>query len=161
VWADVEWQARGGPLIAAPGGLNAAIARNTMIRKAFPGTSTWWGHLTKAWWAAVPGPTNAHGLICAPTSDSLIQSLVRTYPRAAGVRINSTGPLPQPAASRSRAPERPGWRQAGGTDGGQQPRDSPDKDGGGQAGDPRPFPPARKRDALSNRQPEPVINAPA
>jgi Histidine kinase-like ATPase domain len=83
VWADVEWQARGGPLLAAPGCLDAGIASNTTVRKAFPGTSIWWGHLTKAWWAAVPGPTNAHGLICAPTHDSLIQSLVRTYPRAA------------------------------------------------------------------------------
>jgi serine/threonine-protein kinase RsbW len=83
VWADVAWQARGGPLLAAPGYLDAAIASNPMIRKAFPGTSIWWGHLTKTWWAAVPGPTNAHGLICAPTRDSLIQSLVRTYPRAA------------------------------------------------------------------------------
>ena len=84
VWADVDWRARGGPLLAAPGGLDAAIAGNAMIRKAFPGTSIWWGHLTKAWWAAVPGSTNAHGLICAPTRDRLIQSLVRTYPRAAG-----------------------------------------------------------------------------
>jgi serine/threonine-protein kinase RsbW len=83
VWADVAWQARGGPLPAVPGSLDAAIASNAMVRKVFPGTSIWWGHQTKAWWAAVPGPTNAHGLICAPTRDSLIQSLVRTYPRAA------------------------------------------------------------------------------
>jgi anti-sigma regulatory factor (Ser/Thr protein kinase) len=83
VWADIDWQARGGPLLAAPGGLNAAIASNTMVRKAFPGTSIWWGNLTKAWWAAVPGATNAHGLICAPTRESLIQSLTRTYPRVA------------------------------------------------------------------------------
>jgi anti-sigma regulatory factor (Ser/Thr protein kinase) len=83
VWADVEWQARGGPLLAPPGCLDAAIASNAMIHKVFPGTSIWWGHLTKVWWAAIPGPTNAHGLICAPTRDSLIQSLVRTYPRAA------------------------------------------------------------------------------
>jgi serine/threonine-protein kinase RsbW len=83
VWADVEWQARGGPLLAIPGSVDAAMASNTMTRKVFPGTSIWWGHRTKAWWAAVPGPTNAHGLICAPTRDSLIQSLVRTYPRAA------------------------------------------------------------------------------
>jgi serine/threonine-protein kinase RsbW len=83
VWADVQWQARGGAPLAAPGGLEAAIASNAMIRKACPGTSIWWGHLTRAWWAAVPGSTNAHGLICAPTRDSLIQSLVRAYPRAA------------------------------------------------------------------------------
>lgn len=85
VWADIDWQARGGALLAAPGGLNAAIASNTMVRKAFPGTSIWWGHLTGAWWAAVPGATNAHGLICAPTRESLIQSLTRTYPRVARV----------------------------------------------------------------------------
>jgi serine/threonine-protein kinase RsbW len=84
VWADVQWQARGGPLLAAPGGLDAAIAGNWMVHEAFAGTSIWWGHLTKAWWAAVPGSTNAHYLICAPTRNSLIQSLVRSYPRAAG-----------------------------------------------------------------------------
>jgi serine/threonine-protein kinase RsbW len=85
VWADVQWQARGGPLPAAPGGLDAAIASNAMVRKAFPGTSIWWGHATKSWWAAVPGSTNAHVLICAPSKDSLIKSLVRSYPRAGGV----------------------------------------------------------------------------
>jgi hypothetical protein len=82
VWADVKWQARGGPLLAAPGGLDAAIASNTMTRKTFPGTSIWWGHMTKAWWAAVPGSTNAHGLIRDPTLDGLLQSLARAYPRA-------------------------------------------------------------------------------
>lgn len=83
VWADVEWQARGGLPLAAPGGVDAAVASNAITRKAFPGTSIWWGHRTRAWWAAVPGATNAHGLISAPTRDSLIQSLVRSYPRAA------------------------------------------------------------------------------
>jgi anti-sigma regulatory factor (Ser/Thr protein kinase) len=94
VWADVQWQARGGLLLAPPGGLDAAIASNAMVREAFPGTSIWWGHLTKAWWAAVPGATNAHDLICAPTRDSLIQSLVRSYPRAAG---RDKQPKPSPA----------------------------------------------------------------
>jgi anti-sigma regulatory factor (Ser/Thr protein kinase) len=99
VWADVDWQARGGSLLAAPGGLDAAIAGNAMIRKAFPGTSIWWGHRTRAWWAAVPGPTNVHGLIRAPTRDNLIRSLARTYPRAAGVGIDRASPLPQPASA--------------------------------------------------------------
>ena len=85
VWADVDWQARNGLPLAAPGGLAAAIAGNAMIRKAFPGTSVWWGHRTEAWWAAIPGPTNVHGLIRAPTRDNLIHSLVRVYPRAGGV----------------------------------------------------------------------------
>ncbi len=84
VWSDVRWQAGGGPPLAAPANLDAAMASSRMIRKSFPGTSIWWGHRSKSWWAAVPGPTNAHGLICAPTRDSLIQSLVRSYPRAAG-----------------------------------------------------------------------------
>jgi serine/threonine-protein kinase RsbW len=102
VWADIDWEARGGPLLAAPGGLDAVIADNTMIRRAFPGTSIWWGHLTKTWWAAIPAPTNVHGLVRAPTRDNLIQSLVRVYPRAAGVGIDCTRPLPQPAASAGR-----------------------------------------------------------
>ena len=84
VWADVQWQVRGGLPLAAPGGPDSAIAGNALIRKAFPGTSVWWGHRTEAWWAAVPGSTNTHGLIFAPTRDSLIQSLMRTYPRATG-----------------------------------------------------------------------------
>jgi serine/threonine-protein kinase RsbW len=84
VWADVRWQARGGPLLAAPDGLDTAIASNAMAHREFPGTSIWWGHRTEAWWAAVPGATNAHGLIWAPSRDSLIQSLARAYPRAAG-----------------------------------------------------------------------------
>jgi anti-sigma regulatory factor (Ser/Thr protein kinase) len=83
VWADVQWQARGGRLLAAPGGLDAAIASNAMIRKVFPGTSMWWGHVTRSWWAAVPGSTNVHDLLRAPTPDSLSRALVRTYPRAA------------------------------------------------------------------------------
>jgi hypothetical protein len=82
VWADVKWQARGGPLLAAPGGPDAAIASNTLNRKNFPGTSIWWGHLTKSWWAAVPGSTNAHGLIRDPTLDGLLQALARAYPHA-------------------------------------------------------------------------------
>jgi serine/threonine-protein kinase RsbW len=86
VWADIHWQKRGGPLLAAPGGGDAAIASNALIRKAFPGTSVWWGHRTATWWAAVPGATNTHGLICAPTRDRLVQSLGRTYPRATARR---------------------------------------------------------------------------
>lgn len=86
VWADVRWQARGGTPLAVPGGLDAAIASNAMTRRDFPGTSVWWGHKTRAWWAAVPGSTNAHSLICAPTRDGLNNSLVRTYPRAVAWR---------------------------------------------------------------------------
>jgi len=94
VWADVAWHSRGGLPLAAPGGLDAAIASNTMIHKAFPGTSIWWGHLSEVWWAAVPGSTNTHSLICAPTRDSLIKSLVRTYPRATGLTPFRAGSAP-------------------------------------------------------------------
>jgi anti-sigma regulatory factor (Ser/Thr protein kinase) len=84
VWADVRWEARGGPPLVAPGGLDAAVAGNALVRGAFPGTSVWWGHLTGVWWAAVPGPTGAHALIRASSRDDLIQLLMRRYPRAAG-----------------------------------------------------------------------------
>jgi anti-sigma regulatory factor (Ser/Thr protein kinase) len=83
VWTDVRWQARGGTPLAAHDCLDAATGDSRVIRKAFPGTSIWWGHLTEAWWAAVPGATDAHGLICAPTRESLIQALARVYPRSA------------------------------------------------------------------------------
>ncbi len=82
VWADVRWQARDGLPLAAPDGPDAAIASNAMIRRAFPGTSIWWGHQTNVWWAAVPGSTNAHRLASAPTRGSLIRDLARSYPRA-------------------------------------------------------------------------------
>jgi serine/threonine-protein kinase RsbW len=88
VWADVEWQARGGPPLAPPGGMDAAVASNTMARRAFPGSSIWWGHRTEAWWASVPAATNAHALIRAGTREALIRSLARAYPRAAGERVS-------------------------------------------------------------------------
>jgi hypothetical protein len=55
VWADIRWLARGGPRLEAPGGLEAAIADIAATRRAFPGATIWWGHLTQAWWAAHPG----------------------------------------------------------------------------------------------------------
>jgi anti-sigma regulatory factor (Ser/Thr protein kinase) len=82
VWADIGWHARGGAPLEAPDGLDPAIAGSGVIRKAFPGTSIWWGHRTKAWWAAVPGATDVHGLINSPTRDGLIWSLARAYPAA-------------------------------------------------------------------------------
>jgi serine/threonine-protein kinase RsbW len=86
VWADVDWQARGGLPLETPDGLDTAIDGSRVIRKAFPGTSIWRGHLTKTWWAAVPGATDAHGLICSPTRDSLLQALARAYPRSVTTR---------------------------------------------------------------------------
>jgi anti-sigma regulatory factor (Ser/Thr protein kinase) len=92
VWADVHWHARGGLSLEAPGGLDAVIADSRVIHKAFPGTSIWWGHQTGAWWAAVPGATDAHGLICSPTRDGLIQALARAYPRSATSRSDTRHP---------------------------------------------------------------------
>jgi serine/threonine-protein kinase RsbW len=88
VWADVPWRARGGQLLAPPGGMDAAIASNAMVRRSFPGASIWWGHRTGAWQAAVPGPTNVHDLISAPTQDSLLRSLAHAYPRASWSAID-------------------------------------------------------------------------
>jgi len=83
VWADIPWQARGGPSLDDPCGMDAAIADITVVRKAFPGTSIWWGHLTKAWWAAIPGAASAIGLIRSQTRDGLLQALASAYPNAA------------------------------------------------------------------------------
>jgi anti-sigma regulatory factor (Ser/Thr protein kinase) len=80
VWADVRWRARGGPLLKAPGGVDAAIRGAAAVREAFPGTTAWWGHLARAWWAALPGATDASGLTCSPTRDGLGRALARAYP---------------------------------------------------------------------------------
>ena len=93
VWADVPWQASGGPPLEAPGELEASgelaasgdgdamIAGVAAIRKAFPGTTIWWGHLTKAWWASVPQPSDCSDLIGSPSRDGLSQALARACPR--------------------------------------------------------------------------------
>jgi anti-sigma regulatory factor (Ser/Thr protein kinase) len=75
VWADVTWQAKGGPPLEAPGGMDAAIADIAAIRKALPGTTIWWGNRTKAWWAAVPGAIDASDLISLPTRDRMSHAL--------------------------------------------------------------------------------------
>jgi serine/threonine-protein kinase RsbW len=77
VWADVRWQARGGPRLEAPGGLDAAIADITATRRAFPGTTIWWGYLTQAWWAAHPSTS---GLISSPAPGGLRKILADAYP---------------------------------------------------------------------------------
>jgi anti-sigma regulatory factor (Ser/Thr protein kinase) len=82
VWTDVQWQAKGGPPLQAPDGMDAAIAGIAVIRKRFPGTTIWWGNRTKAWWAAVPGAIDASDLISSPTRDRLSQALAGTYPIA-------------------------------------------------------------------------------
>ena len=76
VWADVRWQARGGPRLEAPGGLDAAIADITATRRAFPGTTIWWGYLTQAWWADYPG---ANGPVSSPTTGGLRKFLADAY----------------------------------------------------------------------------------
>ena len=79
VWADVQWQARGGRPLDLPGGM-AALAGIAAARRAFPGTATWWGHRTRTWWAALPGAASS-GLISSPTWDGLGQVLADAYPR--------------------------------------------------------------------------------
>jgi serine/threonine-protein kinase RsbW len=76
VWADVRWQASGGPHMEAPGGLDAAIADITATRRAFPGTTIWWGHLTQAWWADHPSTS---GLISSPAPSGLRKLLADAY----------------------------------------------------------------------------------
>jgi anti-sigma regulatory factor (Ser/Thr protein kinase) len=80
VWADVSWQARGGPLLQPPGGYEAVSADIAAMREAFPGTTIWWGHQTRAWRAALSGITDAKGLVSAPTRGELCQLLAAIYP---------------------------------------------------------------------------------
>jgi anti-sigma regulatory factor (Ser/Thr protein kinase) len=92
VWADLRWQGRGGAALEIPGGVDAAIADITLIRRAFPGAAIWWGHQTQAWQAALPG---ASGLLSSATRGGLSQVLAATYPR----RAESSGTLLTPIRS--------------------------------------------------------------
>jgi hypothetical protein len=58
-----------------------------VLRRAWPGTTAWWGHLTETWWAALPRAAAAEALISAPTRDTLIAMIAGTYqaPRSAGL----------------------------------------------------------------------------
>ena len=80
VWIDVQWQAKGGPPLQAPGGCPAARADIAVMREALPGTAIWWGHKTRAWWATLPRTTDASGLVNAATRGELCQLLAAIYP---------------------------------------------------------------------------------
>ena len=82
VWIDIRWQARGGPLPAAPGGCESACADVAAMREAFPGTTIWWGHQTRTWWAAFPGATEDDQCVSAPTRGGLCQLLAAACPRS-------------------------------------------------------------------------------
>jgi serine/threonine-protein kinase RsbW len=82
VWFDIAWQKRGGPLLEAPSGHEAMSTSMTVLRRAWPGTTVWWGHRTKAFWAALPRVTEAEDLISAGTLDALIPVVAERYPAA-------------------------------------------------------------------------------
>jgi anti-sigma regulatory factor (Ser/Thr protein kinase) len=94
VWTDVQWQGRGGPSLQPPGGMDVAIADISALRRAFPGTTVWWGHQTRAWWAALPGATGASGLISSPTLSGLRRLLADAWSR---VPRNARGATPRAA----------------------------------------------------------------
>jgi serine/threonine-protein kinase RsbW len=79
VWFDMDWRARGGPPLEAPGGHEVMTTDIAVLRRAWPGTTVWWGHLSGAWWAFLPGTTGGKGLVSAPTRDALIPVLSAEY----------------------------------------------------------------------------------
>ena len=96
VWADVRWQASGGPRLEAPGGLDAAVADITATRRAFPGTTIWWGYLTQAWWAAHPG---ASGPVSSPSPGGLRKVLADAHPEFQHATAGLTARQPRPRRS--------------------------------------------------------------
>jgi anti-sigma regulatory factor (Ser/Thr protein kinase) len=86
VWIDVRWQARGGPLLQAPGGYEAVSADIAAMREAFSDATIWWGHQTHIWWAALPGASDAGSLVGAPTRGELRRKLAAAYPNAGSPR---------------------------------------------------------------------------
>ena len=63
-----------------PAAATAAYADITAMREAFPGTTIWWGHQTRTWWAALPGADRGRACVSAPTRGGLCQLLAATYP---------------------------------------------------------------------------------
>ena len=86
VWVDMQWQARGGSLLQAPGGCEAAGAGIASLRAAFPGTTIWWGHQTRAWWAALPGAATPAAWSRPLPGASLGQMLTAIYPDSGSTR---------------------------------------------------------------------------
>jgi serine/threonine-protein kinase RsbW len=75
VWVDVDWHARGGLPLEVPGNADASLADAAAMRGLFPGATVWWGHQTRAWWAALPGITGAGGLVTSPTARGLARAV--------------------------------------------------------------------------------------
>ena len=83
----IQWQAKGGPVPAGPAaGCEAAWTDLTGLREVFPGTTIWWGHQTRAWWAALTGASDAGGLVGAVTRGELCRRLAAVYPDSGGCR---------------------------------------------------------------------------
>jgi anti-sigma regulatory factor (Ser/Thr protein kinase) len=78
-WAGIQWQAKGGRIPGDPAGCEAAWTDVTGLREVFPGTTIWWGHQTRTWWAAIPGASDAGGLVGAATRGDLRRKLAATY----------------------------------------------------------------------------------
>jgi serine/threonine-protein kinase RsbW len=84
VWLEMAWAAKGGPLLEAPGGYQAALRDVGVLRGEFPATTIWWGHRSEFWWAALPGTSGEAGLVRAPTIQALSAVLVTVAHCAAG-----------------------------------------------------------------------------
>jgi anti-sigma regulatory factor (Ser/Thr protein kinase) len=80
VWLEIPWAAKGGPLLQAPGGYQAAFEDVAVLCGQFPRTTIWWGHRSQSWWAALPGVAGEAGLVHAPTVDALSMVLAGLYP---------------------------------------------------------------------------------
>jgi anti-sigma regulatory factor (Ser/Thr protein kinase) len=109
VWADVQWHARGGLPLEAPGSADASLADVVAIRGLLPGASVWWGHQTRAWWAALPGVTGADGLVTSPTARGLARAVADAcghLGRDGGNALSPSGPaIAAPVLRGLRQPE--------------------------------------------------------
>jgi anti-sigma regulatory factor (Ser/Thr protein kinase) len=95
VWADVEWAARGGLPLEAPECADASVADVVAMCGLVPGASVWWGHQTRAWWAALPGVTGAGGLVTSPTARGLARAVADAWGhlgRDGGNALSPSGP---------------------------------------------------------------------
>ncbi|TDC71691.1 hypothetical protein E1200_01230 [Actinomadura sp. GC306] len=58
----------------------AQAATIAKLQERFAGVICWWDSSTREWWALVPGGTRWQ-IVNAPTSDDLVEAVLKAHPR--------------------------------------------------------------------------------
>jgi hypothetical protein len=79
LWADVPWQARGGPLLTTASGTKDASRELAQLCCAYTGTTAWFDEHSGEWTARQPRPDGTSDTLCAPSPTALRHMLAVRY----------------------------------------------------------------------------------